>query len=149
MRESTGYDFTGIGDTQTQASMHQFVDDTYVSLVKAREKALTMMIIIGNSWSYNLYLVVPFDCEIVKIYSVIQAEIATANETLTFYNDAGIALTNGAITIEYIGSAEGDVDNCTPTNNNRFEAGEEVKIHIGSENSNTVRCDLTFLCKVG
>ena len=149
MREGTGYNFTGIGDTQTQEVMNQFVDDTYFSLVKAREKALTMMVIIGNSWSYNLYLVIPFDCEIVKIYSVIQAAIATADETLTFYNNAGTALTSGAITIAYSGSAEGDVDSCTPTNNNQFEAGDVVKVTIGSENSNTVRCDLTFICKVG
>ncbi len=148
MREDTAYDFTGIGDTQTQETMYLFVDDVYTSLVRAREKPLTMMIIIGNAWAYDLYLVIPFDCEIVQIWSVLQGPTATANETLTFKNNAGTAMTNGLITIA-AGSAIGVIDECTPTNLNIFQAGEKLKVSIGSENSNTVRCDLTFICKVG
>ncbi len=148
MKEITGYDFSGVQDIKTRSVLHQFVADVYVSLLRLREKPLTMEVILGNAWNYDLYLVIPFDCEIVKVWSVLQGPTAAAAETITLYNHAGTASTGGAITIA-AGSVIGEIDYCTPTNNNQFQAGDKVKVHIGSENSNTVRCDLTFLCKVG
>ena len=126
----------------------QAFTDLGADILRLREQAVTIDIIIGNSWSYDLYVVIPWDCEIVKIWSVLQGETATAAETITFKNNAGTSMTAGVITIA-VDSAIGTIDECTPTGNNLFAAGDKLKITIGSENSNTVRCEVTILCNIG
>ena len=91
----------------------------------------------------DYYIVSPFAGTIVKIYSVIDGTIASANKTLTASID-GVAVTNGAITIAYSGSAAGDVDSCTPTALNTVTAGQAIKIAAAGATTNAVRVHVTI-----
>lgn len=85
----------------------------------------------------SCYVVIPHDGYVTKIWSVISGEIATANCVITAYKGA-TALTNGAITVAYSGSAAGDVDYCSPTAGNNFTAGQALKLTTGGQSTNTV-----------
>ena len=91
----------------------------------------------------DYYIVSPFAGTIVKIYSVIDGTIASANKTLTA-SIGGVAVTNGAITIAYSGSAAGDVDSCTPTALNTVTAGQAIKIAAAGATTNAVRVHVTI-----
>jgi len=91
----------------------------------------------------DYYIVSPFAGTIVKIYSVIDGTIASANKTLTA-SIGGVAVTNGVITIAYSGSAAGDVDSCTPTALNTIAAGQAIKIAAAGATTNAVRVHVTI-----
>ena len=80
----------------------------------------------GTADQNRLYIVMPFACTVVKIWSVINRSIATADNTLTCSNHAGSSM--GTITQAFSGSAAGDVDSLTPASNNTFAAGERILI---------------------
>lgn len=110
------------------------------------ERAVTLKITLGTA--DDQHVVIPFTCDVVGIYSVIDQALTTADEVLTFKNNAGTALTGGAITITQSGSADGDIDSVTPTANNSFSAGEKLTVSIGGENGTAVVCNVTVLCRI-
>ena len=91
----------------------------------------------------QIYVVSPVAGTISKIYSVINGAIATANSILT-PKIAGTAITNGAITVAFSGSAAGDVDSSTPTAANTITAGAAIEIETDGASSNTVEVVLTI-----
>lgn len=91
----------------------------------------------------QIYVVSPVAGTISKIYSVINGTIATANSVLT-PKIAGSAITNGAITVAYSGSAAGDVDSSTPTAANTITAGAAIEIETNGASSNTVEVVITI-----
>lgn len=91
----------------------------------------------------QIYVVSPVAGTITKIYSVINGAIATANSILT-PKIAGTAITNGAITVAFSGSAAGDVDSSTPTAANTITAGAAIEIETDGASSNTVEVVLTI-----
>lgn len=91
----------------------------------------------------QIYFVSPFAGTITKIYSVINGAIATANAILT-PKIAGTAITNGAITVAFSGSAAGDVDSSTPTAANTITAGAAIEIETDGASTNTVEVVLTI-----
>ena len=147
MFEIVSYDISSLKNYPVELALNQFIRDTYASITRLREDSLSIHFDLGTA--ITLYLAMPHDCKILRIYSVIQGALADAKETITFYNHADTALTGGVITIGYSDSAAGHVDSCKPTANHTFSAGEHLKIVIGGENSNAVRCDLTILYKIG
>lgn len=91
----------------------------------------------------QIYVVSPVAGTIFKIYSVINGAIATANSILT-PKIAGTAITDGAITVAFSGSAAGDVDSSTPTAANTITAGAAIEIETDGASSNTVEVVLTI-----
>jgi len=91
----------------------------------------------------QIYVVSPVAGTISKIYSVINGAIGTADAVLT-PKIAGTAITNGAITVAYSGSAAGDVDSSTPTAANTITAGAAIEIETDGASSNTVEVVLTI-----
>lgn len=92
----------------------------------------------------DYYLVIPYAGTITKIYSVIDAAIATADKTLTA-SIGGVAITNGALTITQAGSAAGDVDSCTPTAANTVTAGQAIKIAATGGSTGAARAHITVV----
>jgi hypothetical protein len=91
----------------------------------------------------QIYVVSPVAGTITKIYSVINGAIATANSILT-PKIAGTAITGGAITVAFSGSAAGDVDSSTPTAANAINAGQAIEIETDGGSANTVEVVLTI-----
>lgn len=92
----------------------------------------------GSHW-----VVAPLAGTISKIYSVIDGAIGTADTALSF-KIAGVAVTNGDITITQSGSAAGDVNSATPTANNTVTDGQAIEIITDGAGSNTVACTVTI-----
>lgn len=81
--------------------------------------------------------VAPKACTITKIYSVLAGHaLAAGNATLTA-KIAGVAVTNGVVTITQSGSAIGDVDVATPSAANTATAGQFVEVLVGGTNTDT------------
>jgi hypothetical protein len=91
----------------------------------------------------QIYVVSPVAGTITKIYSVINGAITGANTILT-PKIAGTAITGGAITIGFSGSAEGDVDSSTPTALNEITAGSAIEIETDGGSTGTVKTILTI-----
>ena len=93
----------------------------------------------------SVYHVVPYNCKLIAVYTIIDAALATANEVLTVKNAVG-GSTAGTVTITQAGSAAGDVDSVAPTTNNTFLPGTGV-VEIATDGGNTVaaRCDITLV----
>lgn len=94
----------------------------------------------------DFYVVAPFACAIEKMYSVISGAIGGADKTFTLSID-GTPVTSGVITVEYSGSAAGDVDSCTPSANNTASAGEAIKIAAAGASTGTVSARLTLVIR--
>lgn len=105
------------------------------------KKEITFSHVLGTA--ATKYFVVPYDCKLVKVYSCINGGLTTADETITFYNGAGTAVTGGVITITQSGGAAGDIDYCTPTANNTFTAGQYCKFVVGGENGTATTAYIT------
>jgi len=91
----------------------------------------------------QIYVVSPVAGTITKIYSVINGAITGANTILT-PKIGGTAITGGAITIAFSGSAVGDVDSSTPTALNAITAGSAIEIETDGGSTGTVKTVLTI-----
>lgn len=96
------------------------------------------------SSAVSVWVVAPYAGIIKKIYSVINGAIATANAAITV-EIAGTAVTGGGITIAYSGSAAGDVDSCTPTEERTVTAGQAIEILTDGGSTNTIRATFTVV----
>ena len=115
-------------------------------LVQERYHHVT--ITLGTADDPEAFVVFHRACTVTKIYTAIDQALTTADEVLTFKNNAGTALTSGAITITQSGSAAGDVDSSTPTANNTFAAGEKMEIETDGANGAAARCDITVVAEL-
>ena len=89
------------------------------------------------------YVVSPFAGTITKIYSVLNGAISGANSILT-PKIGGTAITNGAITVAFSGSAAGHIDSSTPTALNAVTAGQAIEIETDGGSTGTVKTVLTI-----
>lgn len=85
----------------------------------------------------------PVNGTIVAIASSINGAIATADAALTF-EIGGVAITGGAITIAYSGSAAGDADSAAPTAANAITAGTAIECITDGASTNTIKGELIF-----
>ncbi|MCH7575857.1 MAG: hypothetical protein IIA59_12140 [Candidatus Marinimicrobia bacterium] len=124
------------------------IDGTQVASSAAQldQKIITLPITLGTS--ATAYAVVPWGCKLVAAYSVIDAALSIADETVALKNHAGSAMTGGTITITQVGSAAGDIDSVTPSANNSFASGEMIQIAIGGENGTAVTASLSLVFQV-
>lgn len=78
------------------------------------------------STSNTIYVPIPFAGTVTKIVSVLQGVIATADDTITVRNAAGLSM--GTLTIAFSGSAAGDIDTLSPISNNTVSADSFITI---------------------
>jgi len=96
----------------------------------------------------QIYVPVPdeFAGEVVEIRTALNGVIATANAVLT-PKIGGTAMTNGAITVAFSGSAAGDVDTSRPTSANSVAAGGSIEIETNGASTNAVAVFGTIVIK--
>lgn len=94
----------------------------------------------------SAYVVAPDAGKIIKIQSVIDGTIATANAAITTEIN-GTAVTGGGITIGYDGSAAGDVDSTEPTAANSVQEGDVIEIITDGASTNTVSATFTIIIR--
>lgn len=128
--------------TATAAELNK-LDGVASSATELDQRALNFSITLGTA--DDQHIVIPFTGNVTTIYSVIDRALTTANETLTFKNNAGTSMTDGVITITQAGSADGDIDSTSPSANRSFTAGQKMTVSIGGENGTAVVCNLTVL----
>ncbi len=75
------------------------------------------------------YVVCPHAGDIVKMWSVIDGAVSTADVTITAAIGA-TPVTNGVITIATAASGAGDVDSATPSAANTVTAGQAVNLTV-------------------
>lgn len=94
----------------------------------------------------QVYVVPGFRGKIKKIWTALNGAIATADAVLTAKIN-GTAVSGGAVTIAYSGSAAGDVDSATPTGasyNNAFGEGDAIEIETNGASTNTIKVVITL-----
>jgi hypothetical protein len=89
------------------------------------------------------YVVPGFRGKIKNAYSALNGAIATADATLTL-KIGGTAVTGGTITIANSGSAAGDVDSCTPSAANLFQATDAIEVETDGASTNAVAAVVTL-----
>lgn len=98
------------------------------------------------STASSAWIVAPFSGEVERIYSVIDGAIAVANANISTYIN-GVAVTGGALTIAFAGSAAGVVDSATPVGNNNIVQGQAFEIRTDGGSTNTVKAQFTVLIR--
>lgn len=88
-----------------------------------------------------VYLPCPVAGTITKITTIINGAIATANAILTG-RIGSTAITNGAVTIPFSGSAAGQVNSTTPTALNTVAVGNNINFTANNASTNTVRATI-------
>lgn len=85
----------------------------------------------------DIYIPMAFAGIVTGVRTVIDGTLATADVTLTAKVN-NVAMTNGAVTIAYSGSAAGDVDSASPSAGNSVTVGDYVNITSDGASTNTV-----------
>lgn len=85
----------------------------------------------------KVYVPIPFAGTVVKILTVLEAVISSANSTVTVKNAAGSSM--GTLTITASGSAAGDVDTLVPVSNNTVTADSFITIESDGASTNTAK----------
>ena len=88
-----------------------------------------------------VYLPSPVAGTISKITTIINGAIATANAILTG-RIGSTAITGGAVTIPFSGSAAGQVNSATPTALNTVAVGNNINFTANNASTNTVRATI-------
>jgi len=88
-----------------------------------------------------VYLPSPVAGTITKITTIINGAIATANAILTG-RIGSTAITSGAVTIPFSGSAAGQVNSATPTALNTVAVGNNINFTANNASTNTVRATI-------
>ena len=95
------------------------------------------------STASSAWVVTPIAGTISKIYSVISGAITSGAAVLTA-EIAGVAVTDGVLTVAVSGSAAGIVDSATPSAANTVTAGSAIEIVTDGGSTNTVSAVITF-----
>lgn len=90
------------------------------------------------------YSVAPVAGTVSKIYGVLGGAITGANSAVTS-NIAGVAITNGGLTVVQSGSAAGDVSTATPTAANTVAAGDKMTFVTDGASSTTATLDIYYV----
>lgn len=118
------------------------------SWAQAPHRVIMSVTIDDISTADTVYLPAGLTGTIEKVYTSIDGAIATADATITTSINA-VAMTNGAVTVGYSGSAAGDVSVATPTANNSITQGDTISIATDGASTNTVPVHIQLVVKVG
>ena len=98
------------------------------------------------STASSTFVPIPDGGKVIKIITALQAAIATADAAITF-EIGGTAITNGAITVAYDGSAAGDVDTAVPTAANDVLEDGTIEMITDGASTNTSILYVTFVIR--
>jgi hypothetical protein len=111
---------------------------------KLRKTAVPLTLTtIAGAGSPAYRCIAPVSGLLTRIQSIIEAALTTADATLTV-SIAGVAVTNGVLTVTQAGSAAGDKDSAVPTALNYVTAGDELKIVVTGTQASAVRANCIF-----
>lgn len=102
-----------------------------------------MAMLTSVSTASSFYLPIAYAGVVKKITSVIEGTIATADATITIKNSAGSSM--GTITVDYVGSAAGDIDTLDPSSNNIVVDNDYITIETNGASTNAVRMILSVV----
>lgn len=83
----------------------------------------------------TVYVPIPFSGTVVKVVTVLEHSIGSADATITVSNAAAASM--GTITVAFTGSAAGDVDTLVPSSNNTVTAESFITIATDGASVNT------------
>ena len=89
----------------------------------------------------DIYIPCGFAGTVTAIHTVINGTLATADVTLTAKVN-NVAMTNGAVTIAFSGSAAGDLDTASPSAGNTITTSDYINITSDGASTNTVAADI-------
>ena len=97
----------------------------------------------------SIYVPVPDKGRIIKISSVIDGAITTANAAITVRTSesGNTDVSNAGITIAHSGSGAGDIDSSEPTALNAVNDGEFIRIITSGASANTVSATFTIIIR--
>ena len=95
------------------------------------------------STAATVYVPTPEAGTIKQITTVLGGAIATSAAAVTAKNAAGSTM--GTITVDFSGSAAGDIDSVTPASNNTFTANSFVTIETDGASTNAVKLYFSML----
>ena len=98
------------------------------------------------STASSTFVAIPDGGKVIKILTALQAVIATANGAITF-EIGGTAITGGAITVAYSGSAVGDVDTAEPTAANEVAEDGTIEMITDGASTNAAVLYVTFVIR--
>jgi hypothetical protein len=94
----------------------------------------------------SYFSIVPFSARLARIYGIVDGAIATADLVITAKNNAGTAITGGALTLATAGSAAGTNGSVDPTAGNVFTQGQKVELALtGAGAGGTPRGHVTMI----
>ncbi len=96
----------------------------------------------------QIYVPIPeeFEGDVVEIRTALNGAITVADATLT-PKIGGTAMTNGAITVAFTGSAAGDTDVSRPSGANTVSAGDAIEIETDGASTGAVSVFGTIVIK--
>ena len=131
----------GVDDLGVQVEMGEAV---LAAFLAGRKKLVSLRLTtIAGSGSPVYRTISPFAGVLTKIQSVTEGALTTADATLTA-KIAGVAVTNGVITVTQSGSAAGDKDSATPTAANYVAAGDELSITVTGTQASATAANVIF-----
>ena len=95
------------------------------------------------STAETIYLPIPYAGTIVKVITVLENAITTADATITVKNTAGLSM--GTLTITQAGSAAGDVDTLEPASNNTVADNSYVTVETDGASNTAARLFVTIV----
>ena len=95
------------------------------------------------STAETIYLPIPYAGTIVKVVTVLENAITTADATITVKNTAGLSM--GTLTITQAGSAAGDVDTLEPASNNTVADDSYVTVETDGASNTAARLFVTIV----
>ena len=98
------------------------------------------------STASSTFVAIPDGGKVVKIITALQGAISGDDAAITF-EVGGTAMTNSAITVEYDGSAAGDVDTSVPSAANRVEEDGTIEMITDGASTGTAKLLVTFVIR--
>jgi hypothetical protein len=74
----------------------------------------------------QIYIPIPYAGTVVKVVTVLEGSLTTANGTVTVRNAANTSM--GTLTITQVGSAAGDIDILNPVSNNTVTNDSRIRV---------------------
>ena len=117
---------------------------TWTDLDSAIDKRYVITGVIDDiSTAATVYIPTPEAGTVRQVTTVLGGTIATSAAAITVKNAAGSTM--GNITVDFSGSAAGDIDSVTPSTNNTFTANSFVTIETDGASTNAVKLYFSML----
>jgi hypothetical protein len=94
----------------------------------------------------ELLIPVPDAGKIVEIRTALYGAIANTDAIITCYINA-VAVTGGAVTIAFTGSAEGDIDTVYPTAANSVKIGDYIRAYVSTTTTNAITAGILIVIR--